>query len=173
MSDGICVTTLRYGRSYRSMILRVDLRNLRFEFNQNPLRIQKARQITHFVKSRKMTGIRKVQHARISTAMLLAGSSYTPRVFRVGWFCSVGADARSGSSSSEEAESCSNRASSSGSSSSSSEDDDSMDLESDPSPFTSWDCSECPSSRPGDRLIGEESSESPSPLCRNGSGEIA
>jgi len=47
-------------------------------------RIQKFRPITHFVKSRKVMGMRKFQQPKIRTAMLLAGSSYTPRAFRVG-----------------------------------------------------------------------------------------
>lgn len=115
-------------------------------------------------------GMRKVQQARIRTAILLAGRSYT-RDLRIGWVCLIAADEKSGSSSSEEAESCCSRASSSGSSSSS-EDNESTDSESDPPSLTSWDRTECTSSRSEKRLIGDKGSGSPSCLCKSGSGEI-
>lgn len=80
--------------------------------------------------------MRNVQHAKIRTAMLLAGRSYIPRARRAGRVCSIAMDEGSGSSSSEEAESCSRRASSSGSFSSS-EEDEVEELESDPSSLVS------------------------------------
>jgi len=169
MSGGINATTFKYGKSYRSMTLRGFTE---FTIELVPPRIQKFRRITHFVKSRKVMGMRKVQQPRIRTAMLLAGISYTPRALRAGRVCLIGVDERSRSSSSEEAESCSSRATSSGSSSSS-EDDETTDPESDPSSPMSCDCPECAGSRPEKRLIGEEGSCSPSCLCRRGSGEIA
>ena len=118
-----------------------------------------------------MIGTRKVQQPRISTAILLAGCSYTPHALRAGFVSFIEVDEGSSSSSSEEAESCSRRASSSGSSSSS-EEDESIDSESDPLTSGSRDCPEWTSSRSERRLIGEVGSGPPSCLCRSGSGEI-